>query len=82
VNREIVGPLAAWDLEDRRSAVLQPGMMLSECRVLRNWEAELEPYVVEFMCGGRGYSSPLFRFQPRTQALSDALETSGEQTAA
>jgi hypothetical protein len=51
-------------------SVLQPGVVLSGCRILRNDTSGAEPYVVEFDSAGRRYSCPLFAFQPRTQALA------------
>ena len=52
------------------SAVLPPGTILSECRVVRHHVAEgAEPYLVHFASGGRSYTCPLYAFQPRTEAL-------------
>src|SRR5664280_938173 len=74
VNREIVRPLAAWNLDDCFTWVLDPGAILSGCRILRNHAPGAEPYVVEFDFAGHRYSCPLFIFQPRTQALAAAAE--------
>ena len=70
VDREIIRPLAVWDTDVCYMSVLQPGVVLSGCRILRNDATGAEPYVVEFDSAGRRYSCPLFAFQPRTQALA------------
>ena len=70
VNREIIRPLEAWDRDDCSTWVLDPGVILSGCRILRNHAPGAEPYVVEFEFAGHRYSCPLFAFQPRTQALA------------
>ena len=75
VNREIIRPLKAWDSDDCSTWVLDPGIILSRCRILRNHAPGAEPYVVEFDFAGHRYSCPLFAFQPRTQALATAAET-------
>jgi len=72
VNREIVRPLAAWDVDDKSTRIIEPGAVISECRILRNRAPGAEPYVMEFEFGGHRCSCPLFTFQPRTQALSAA----------
>jgi hypothetical protein len=74
VNREIIKPLAVWDRDFCSTSVLQPGAILSACRILRNRAAGTEPYVMEFDSAGHRYSCPLFTFQPRTQALTAAVE--------
>jgi hypothetical protein len=55
------------------SVTLEPGAILCACRIRRNGHAETETgaevYVMEFQSSGRQYSAPLFRFQPRTQAV-------------
>jgi hypothetical protein len=75
VNREIIRPLAAWDMDDCSTSLLPQGTLVSACRILRNHAAGDEPYVMEFDSGGHRYSCPLFTFQPRTQALTAAVET-------
>jgi hypothetical protein len=56
------------------SATLEPGAMLSGCRIEPNTVAQpdsgVEPYVVEFLSAGRRYVCPLFCFQPRTQTVA------------
>ena len=66
--REITRQLMAWDAGARSAVTLEPGAVLSNCRIHRNCE-DGEPYVMEFQHSGRLYSCPLFRFQPRTQAV-------------
>ena len=63
------------------TSVLQPGAILSACRILRgvlrnlpNDAAGAEPYVMEFRCDGHRYTCPLFAFQPRTQSLTGVVE--------
>jgi hypothetical protein len=74
VNREIIRPLAAWDTGVCSTPVLQPGTVLSACRIVRHNAPGAEPYVVEFDSAGHGYSCPLFTFQARTQALTAAVD--------
>jgi hypothetical protein len=73
VNREIIRPLAAWDVEDCATVVLDPGAILSGCRILRDNAPGAEPYPVEFNCEQHRYSCPLFVFQPRTQVRTFAF---------
>jgi len=68
VNREVIRPLEVWNLDRRSEAILPPGAVLLECRILRNWAPGAEPYVVEFQSSGYRYTCPLFQFQPRTQS--------------
>jgi hypothetical protein len=74
VNREIIKPLAAWDIHRRNTIVLPAGAVVSACRILRNHTAGDEPYVMEFDSNGRRYACPLFTFQPRTQAVAAVVE--------
>ena len=71
--REVTSPLAAWDVAAGSSVTLEPGAILYSCRIRRHSHAETETgsevYVMEFQPSGRRYFSPLFRFQPRTQAV-------------
>jgi hypothetical protein len=48
--------------------IFEPGAVITGCRIHRNREGG-EPYVMEFHHSGRVYYCPLFRFQPRTQAI-------------
>ena len=68
VVREITRRLAVWDTGACSAVVLEPGAVLTRCRIHRNHEGG-EPYVMEFHHAGRLYSCPLFRFQPRTQPV-------------
>ena len=68
VVREIVRQLKAWDTGSRSAVTLEPGAVVSCCRIHRDRE-DGEPYVMEFQHSGRLYSCPLFRFQPRTQPI-------------
>ena len=71
--REVSSSLAAWDVAAGSAVTLEPGAILYSCRIHRNSHAETETgtevYVMEFQSSGRRYFSPLFRFQPRTQAV-------------
>ena len=71
--REVIGPLAAWDVAAGSDVTLEPGAILYACRIRSHSHAETETgaeaYVMEFQSSGRPYSCPLFRFQPRTQAV-------------
>jgi hypothetical protein len=53
--------------------MLEPGAILSGCRIRPNGRiqlfAEVEPYVMEFHSSGRQYACPLFSFQPRTETV-------------
>ena len=74
VDREIIRPLDAWDMDDLYTTVLQPGAILSRCRIRCNRAPGAEPYVVEFEFAGHRYFCPLFSFQPRTRTLAAAEE--------
>jgi hypothetical protein len=74
VDREIIRPLAVWDTDMQYTSVLQPGIGLSGCRILRSDASGAEPYMVEFDSAGHRYSCPLFTFQPRTQAFTAVAE--------
>ena len=69
--RQITRHLEAWDTVARSAVLLEPGIVISGCRIDRNGEGG-EPYVMEFRYSGRQYSCPLFRFQPRTESLHPA----------
>ena len=78
--REVIGPLAAWDVASGSAVTLEAGAILYACRLCRRSHAETETgaevYIMEFQSSGRRYSSPLFRFQPRTQAV-DSVSVEG-----
>ena len=63
--RRVCRPLSAWDVGARSLAGLEPGAILSAWKVSRV-EGD-DPYLVHFESGGRQYTCPLFRFQPRTE---------------
>jgi hypothetical protein len=71
--REVISPLAAWDVAAGSAVTLEPGAILYSCRIHRHSHAETETgsevYVMEFQSSGRRYAAPLCRFQPRTQAV-------------
>jgi hypothetical protein len=84
VIREVIRPLNAWNTDLCSSVTLLPGSILSGCRIEPNGIAHpgsglasyiVEPYTVEFHSSGRRYVCPLFRFQPRTQAVVRVDET-------
>jgi hypothetical protein len=73
--RKVIQALRVWDSEVRRQMLLQPGTVLTSCRIRRKWSGEdgVEEYAVEFESDGHLYACPLFRFQPRTQAVDTAF---------
>ena len=74
VLRETVGKLAVEDIVALAGAVLEPGTVLTLYRIERNSSAAAssDVYQVVFESGGRWYRCPLYRFQPRTQAVESA----------
>ena len=72
--REAIRTLNVEDVAGRTEAVLDPGTVLSGCRLRRRSSAEIasgaDVYVMEFQSAGRRYHCPLYRFQPRTQRLN------------
>jgi hypothetical protein len=76
VLRETVGKLAVEDIVALAGTVLEPGTVLTLYRIERNSSAAAssDVYQVVFESGGRWYRCPLYRFQPRTQALEAARE--------
>jgi hypothetical protein len=71
--RETTGSFRAWDVLERSAVTLEPGSLLSHCRIRRHSQAEIDSgadaYEVEFQADGRVHVCPLFRFQPRTRAV-------------
>ena len=69
--REVIQALPVWDADLGRQTLLAPGTVLAMCRIRRQWKSEdgIEEYAMEFETGGHRYACPLFRFQPRTQAI-------------
>ena len=71
--RETTGSFRAWDVSRRSAVTLEPGSLLSHCRIRRHSQTEIdsgaEAYEVEFQADGRLHVCPLFRFQPRTQVV-------------
>jgi hypothetical protein len=74
--RQVIRPLDAWNTDLCSPVTLEPGSILSGCRIEANGIAHpacgVEPYIVEFNSSGGRYACPLFRFQPRTQAVERA----------
>ena len=72
--RETLSQLAVEDIVARTGAVLEPGTVLTLYRIERNSSPRpsSDVYQVVFESGGRQYRCPLYRFQPRTQALETA----------
>ena len=80
LNREIVRPLAVWDAAAQLHTVLEPGTAVTNCRIRRSAQAEIElgaaPYVMSFEAAERGYETPLAKFQARTQsALAKTVDS-------
>ncbi len=74
--RETLSNLAVEDIVAQTGTVLEPGTVLTLCRIERNSSPQppSDVYQVVFESGGRWYRCPLYRFQPRTQALEAARE--------
>ena len=73
VIRKIVRQLQVWDTDSCAFITLEPGVVLSECRIRRNnfarTDSGTETYVMEFRAANHRCTCPLFAFQPRTQAV-------------
>ena len=71
--REIVRQLQVWDTDSCAFVTLEPGAVLSDCRIRRNTCAATDDgadiYVVEFRAANHRCTCPLFAFQPRTQSV-------------
>jgi len=66
--REVIRSFKAWDAVANCAAMLDPGAVLSACRVQRSaCYTGAEAYGVEFQLLGRRYTCPLYLFQARTQ---------------
>ena len=76
--REIVRQLQVWDTDSCAFVTLEPGAVLSECRIRRNHlygtDSGAETYVMEFRAADHKCTCPLFAFQPRTQAVDLAID--------
>lgn len=74
--REVIQALKVWDTTVRRQVLLPPGTILRECQIRKqvNGVDGVEVYAVEFESEGRRLACPLFRFQPRTKALDEAIK--------
>jgi hypothetical protein len=73
VIREIVRQLQVWDTDSCAFVMLEPGAVLSDCRIRRNpfagADSGTETYVMEFRAADHKCTCPLFAFQPRTQTM-------------
>jgi hypothetical protein len=71
--REVIRPLLVWDVSAGSAVLLEPGVVLSSCRIRKNGSldasGEAEAYLMEFAWSGKTYRCPLTKFQPRTQAV-------------
>jgi len=71
VLREVIRPFKAWDAVRCSAVTLDPGIVLSACRIQRfDGHAGSDAYGVEFRCLGRRYTCPLYLFQARTQVMA------------
>ena len=68
--REVIRPFQARDAVACSAATVDPGAVLSACRIRRlAGNGESEAYGVEFHWLGRRYTCPLYLFQARTLAV-------------
>lgn len=68
--REVIRPLNVRDADAGSLTTLQPGSILSSCRIRRTpANCGEEAYLMEFLFSGRRYACPLYLFQPRTRVL-------------
>ena len=71
--RETISTLDVWDIAGRSEGTLEPGVLLSRCRIRRHSQSEVESgaeaYAVELQAASRHCVCPLFRFQPRTKSV-------------
>ena len=74
--REVIDTLQVQTCRDRSVIALEPGTLLSRCRIVRsaNIGAGLDSavYVMAFAVSDRDYTCPLVRFLPRTQTVEPA----------
>ena len=73
VRREVIRRLEAWDPATQSPVMLEAGSIIGFHRIRRNSPVDIgdgaEAYDVEFESAGHLYICPLFRFQPRTEAV-------------
>lgn len=79
LSRVTIANLTVWDTATGQPVLLQPGIVLEDCRTVRN-NKRSGSYSVEFRVAGALYRCPLYAFQPRTELL-DIAETPLEQPA-
>ena len=80
LSRVTIADLRVWDATNGEPNVLQPGVVLEDCRTVRPGHSS-GSYGMEFRAAGALYRCPLYEFQPRTEVLGAAEETSGDQHA-
>jgi hypothetical protein len=76
--RVTIANLSVWDAETGNALVLPPGVVLEGCRTIR-LDHGSGTYGMEFRAAGAVYRCPLHAFQPRTEVLETAEETSVER---
>jgi hypothetical protein len=74
VLRKTLSRLAVEDVVARTGVTLEPGTALTLYCIERNNGSEpaIDVYQAVFESAGRRYRCPLYRFQPRTQAMESA----------
>jgi len=70
VKREIVRALLAFDASISGHVRLEPGSVLTGCHIVHD---SVEIYLMEFQCGLRTLTCPLYAFLPRKQIAESAV---------
>ena len=80
LSRVTIASLTVRDTATGEPVVLQPGIVLEGCRTIPP-DHSSGSYGMEFRAAGAVCRCPLYEFQPRTEVLDAAEETSGDQQA-
>ena len=74
--REVINTLQVQTCRDRSVIALEPGTLLSQCRIVRSSNTctglDSAVYVMAFAVSDRDYTCPLVSFLPRTQTVEPA----------
>ena len=70
MKREIVSVLLAFDASISSYVRLEPGSVLTGCHIVHD---NAEIYLMEFQCGSRTLTCPLYAFLPRTHITEGAV---------
>lgn len=81
-QRIVISAFSAAEIAGGAKSQLAPGETLSNCRIHRHTQAEVdggaEPYMARFERAGEEYHAALPIFQARTQPVEAAGEATGE----